>query len=222
MSNDLFSYCWRSSKNLVFGLILSNLFHFAFSNPTLFAMASFVLYCLFWTKRRWRARELDREEVSRIKDSTYERLQNLETGFPANMLRDDILDELEPSDEKRKMYLKKRIWPKIVKQIEADTRIQQKMKPVAGVPTEHWTFVSPLPKEKRGRGSERSRSRSRSRSPSRSRSIGRESHGLDANSNLDGGNEGKSGDNNNVGKNCQDKGIRVHASTPPLRRARLY
>ena len=78
LSNDIISYSWRSTTNFLFKLIVGNLLHFAFANPVVFVLSSLILYCLYWTKKTWKMRENDREHVSKLKDSTYERLINLE------------------------------------------------------------------------------------------------------------------------------------------------
>ena len=72
--------------------------------------------------------------------------------MPVNGLRDDIAHELHPRNKAKREQLRNSVWPRVVRVVNDDSRVQQIERAQDGVVCLHWkwAFVSSSAKKSRG------------------------------------------------------------------------
>ncbi|KAG7397782.1 hypothetical protein PHYBOEH_000236 [Phytophthora boehmeriae] len=128
--------------------------HQLYSHVKLIALAVALGTALVFGYRQFLLYRAERQLVDRfVKEVRFfllDRTRKSERFYPADHLRDDLLDKQYPRDHK---WLRKSVWPKVVAIVNGDSRVRSSVKRVQGEELIVWEWISSIsPSFRRGGG----------------------------------------------------------------------
>ena len=141
--------CW----NLLFALTFSAAKYYIsllFTQPVNCLLLTMVLWLLSFIIKQRQKRSKHRKEVAEMRELAYDMLVSADDSYAVTHLRDTITHKMFPISLNDRSRAAKSLWPKVVTEVNHDSRIRKIEKNIGGLRALHWEWISvPARKERR-------------------------------------------------------------------------
>lgn len=146
--------CWTHLALLDAASFLAGLFArttikllgLVFQITTTYPLLSLCIMCIFWimtfVRQKKQKKEFERSQIVEIRESAYDMLIHAEESYAVVHLRDTIMHKMYPMSLKDRKAAALKLWPKVVKDVQHDSRVRKIEKNVMGSRQEHWEWIS--------------------------------------------------------------------------------
>jgi len=138
---DAVSFLWGLSVQAalnVFGV----LFQITTTHPFLSLCAVCILWIMNFIRKHKQKKEVERSQIVEIRESAYDMLIHAEESYAVVHLRDTIMHKMFPMSLKERKAASLKLWPKVMKDVQHDSRVRKIEKNVMGSRQEHWEWIS--------------------------------------------------------------------------------